>query len=263
LFFTNQTAERIVHEDGKASIVFARNVLPHVANPRDFVEGLSHLVTDEGIVVIEVHYAKIILEELHYDSIYHEHLCYFTLKTLEKLLNLYGLFLFDLSQSPISGGSIVVYASKIKRTESKKLQNTRMKEQKERINSLSSWEQFATRARDHKERFVQLINKAASKGIISAYGASARSSTLLNYCKISANQISVIADKNPLKQGLYTAGSHILIDTPHNALAKSPSTIIILAWNFVDEIREVLKTEFDYHGSYIIPLPNKPYTVNV
>ncbi|MDO8742954.1 MAG: methyltransferase domain-containing protein, partial [Candidatus Azambacteria bacterium] len=114
VFFNREAAEKILEENGPAKIIFARNVLPHVANTRDFVEGLQMCLDMEGTLAIEVHYAKKILDELHYDSIYHEHLCYFTLRTIERLLNDFGLFIFDITLSPISGGSIIVYAKREK-----------------------------------------------------------------------------------------------------------------------------------------------------
>ena len=112
VFWGVEEAKKVREEHGLAHVIFARNVLPHVANTIDFVRGLRECLHEEGVLVIEAHYAKIILDELHYDSIYHEHLCYFTLKSLRRLLGDAGLYIFDITKSPISGGSMIVYAKK-------------------------------------------------------------------------------------------------------------------------------------------------------
>lgn len=259
LFFTAETAKDIVKQKGKANIVFARNVLPHVANARDFVAGLEMCLDEGGILGIEVHYAKKILEELQYDSIYHEHLCYFTLKSLEKLLNDFNLYIFDISKSPISGGSIIVYAKHGKVKEEPTVQQYRQEELEGKANKLESWEYFAKKAVDHKQKLLEILKEANLQGTVAGYGASARSSTLLNFAKIDSSLISVIADQNPLKQGGFTAGTHIPIVSPEEMMKKNPGTIVVLAWNFADEIPNILRNKFNYKGRIIIPLPDEPH----
>lgn len=263
-FFGKETAKKIVKEKGPAQIVFARNVLPHVANTRDFIEGLGICLANQGTLTIEVHYAKKILEELHYDSIYHEHLCYFTLKTLEKLLNDFNLYVFDIIESPISGGSLVVYVKKNKIKEMSIVRRYRNQEREGKTNAFMSWQNFAKRAFVHREKLLKIIHDiSGKKEKIVGYGASARSSTLLNFCQIDSSLISVIADQNPLKQKLFTAGSHILIDNPNVAMKENPKYVLILAWNFAKEIVEILKNKFNYQEKVIIPLPNNPYIKKV
>jgi len=257
-FFGTKIAKEILKEHGPAQIVFARNVLPHVANTRDFVKGLRMCLHESGTLAIEVHYAKKILEELHYDSIYHEHLCYFTFKTLERLLNDFQLFIYDIMESPISGGSVVIYAKKYKVKETPIVQSYRDREREEKVNDFSSWEDFANRAFLHRKELLDILHNVSKEGMIAGYGASARSSTLLNFCGINSNLISIIADQNPLKQKRFTAGSHIPIDSPEVVMNKNPKYILILAWNFAKEIMENLKNKFNYRGGVIIPLPNSP-----
>ncbi len=263
--FWNETEARtLVSKRGKAKIIFARNVLPHVANTVDFVEGLALALDRDGLLAIEAHYAKIILEELHYDSIYHEHLCYFTLKSLENLLNASGLFVFDLKTSPISGGSIIVYAKKSRSAESAVLKNYREDEEKTGVNSLASWQDFAARSVSHRDKLNGILDhmkKSDPHGLVAGYGASARSSTLLNFCGINNTHVPVIADKNPLKQGRYTAGSKILIEKPESVMARKPTTVFILAWNFEEEIVKYLRDDLGFRGTYIVPLPKEPRIV--
>ncbi len=260
VFFGEKAARALCKDYGQARLVIARNVLPHVANTRDFVAGLAAAAHPEGVVAVEAHWAKIILEGLHYDSIYHEHLCYFTFQTLERLLNQFGLFVFDVGASPISGGSLVAYASKQKRPEKKIVKTIRGAEARTRTNALTSWQRFAKRAIAHRRLFKALLRKEASGGKrIAGYGASARSSTLLNFCGIGPAQLAVIADQNPLKQRLWTAGSHIPIRNPGEVFEVRPDAVCILAWNFKDEIMREVKRRYGYRGPFLIPLPNHPY----
>ena len=160
-------------------MIFARNVIPHVENIKDVINGISNLLSENGVAIIEFHRADIILDELHYDSIYHEHLFYFSLHSLTYLLNSFDLYPFDLDISPISGGSFVIYFSKEKKSKSKIL----VEQEKEEINlgvdKLINWKNFSSKVMAHKKKIVKMFsdfNKANKKVI--AYGASARSSTL-------------------------------------------------------------------------------------
>ncbi len=266
-FFGDEVAQKIRKEYGPAQMVFARHVFPHVANTHDFLKGLHTTLADDGVLAIEVHYAKTILDELHYDSIYHEHLCYFTLKSLEKLLNDFGLYVFDLIIGPISGGALVVYAKKQNGPQSKAVTDLRESEVRGKTNELASWQEFAKRSLEHKKELVselakikkELLNIFRSvndkKGLVAGWGASARSSTMLNFCGIDSNTLPVIIDLNPLKQGHWTAGTHIRIDTPEAVLALKPDYILILAWNFSKEIMDMLKKKYNYKGMCVVPLP--------
>jgi len=263
-FFGEKLARKIIGEHGYAKVIFARNVLPHVANLHDFVRGLRACLEDDGLLVVEVHYAKKIFEELHYDSIYHEHLCYFTLKSIEHLLNQYRLFVFDIEKSPISGGSLILYIKKKKTEEKLIVQSYRETEKEIELNELSSWEDFVGRVYSHREELLRIANDLKKEGkTIVGYGASARSSTLLNFCEIDTKFISVIADQNPLKHKKYTAGTHIQVDRPEKVMEKNPDYVFILAWNFADEIIDILRRRFNYTGKCIIPLPNSPKIIDI
>lgn len=263
-FWGGAVASRVRAEHGAAKMIFARNVLPHVANTNDFVEGIATCLADGGTVAIEAHYARTILEELHYDSIYHAHLCYFTIRSMEALLARHGLFVFDVVESPISGGSLIYYASKERRGPTEMLTRLRASEDASGVNELGPWEEFARRAAEHRERFRGLIDVAVrTSGPIVAYGASARSSTLLNYCGIDASMLRCVADKNTLKHGYCTPGSNIPIVAPEEAFKGKPPVVVILAWNFASEIIGYLKRDLGFSGTCIIPLPREPRVENV
>jgi len=265
LFWGDKTARDVVEKHGKAAVIFARNVLPHVANTRDFVQGIGAALRDDGVLAIEAHYGKVILDELHYDSIYHEHLCYFTLKSLEKLLNDFGLFVFDVVRSPISGGSLVVYAKKRRVEERSSVAVYREQEEKDQANTLESWIRFRDRAIRHRAKLLEILDffKQGGDTVVVGYGASARSSTLLNFCGINSTKLPVIADMNPLKQGRYTAGTHIPIRNVEEVMARNPKCIFILAWNFADEIMKSIGEKFNFTGEYLVPLPRDPRRIRV
>ncbi|MDO8659061.1 MAG: class I SAM-dependent methyltransferase [Candidatus Parcubacteria bacterium] len=259
-FFGVTAAKKIKKDFGTSSIIIARNVLPHVANAHDLIKGISICLADNGLFVLELHYAKKIFQELHYDSVYHEHLCYFTIKSLEKLLTMEGLFIQDLKISPINAGNLVIYIKKGKVNESATVKAYRKAEKEIKLNTFKSWVNFANRTKNHREQLLKILNKYKG-ALIVGYGASARSSTLLNYCDIGIKYISTIADQNPLKQGLYTAGTHIQIKSPDEVMKKNPDFVVILAWNFKTEIMKILKDRYKYKGKFILPLPNNPKVI--
>ncbi len=263
LFWNSENALKLKKELGPARMIFARNVLAHVAGTADFVKGLAECLDDDGTLAVEPHYAGKILEGLQYDSIYHEHLCYFTLKPIECLLNRFGLSVFDVMASPISGGGIVVYAKKKKDKESKELKEYREMEAEKKVNDFETWQEFAKKCYGHREKLVEILNKTKKSGKnVVGWGASARSSTMLNFCKVDSDLLPAIIDMNPLKQGKFTAGSRIPIVSPKEGIARRPDTIILTGWNFADEIMEIAKNKFGFRGSYIRPLPAEPKIIS-
>ncbi len=258
-FFGAKAAKDIVKQNGPAKMIFARNVMAHVANAHDFVDGFREALSDDGVLAIEAHYAGVILEELQYDSMYHEHLFYYTLKSLSRLLEDHGLYVFDVLRGPISGGAVIVYARKGKGGVSKNVLAWRAEEEKQKMNVRASWEDFAQRAFAHRKKLLGILRDIAKQGDnMVGWGASARSSTLLNFCGIDAKTLPAIIDLNPLKQGRYTAGTHIPIVSAEVGMAKNPKTVLILGWNFAAEITESLRAKFRFQGSCLIPLPNEP-----
>jgi SAM-dependent methyltransferase len=196
MFFDFKNSEKLKKRYRNFDIVFARNVLPHVPDPVNFLKGMKNLLSEKGILVVEFHSSRIILEELHFDSIYHEHYSYFSLSSLISAANKIGIYVFDINYSPISGGSIVAYFSlDDKKAASDVLMKEIETENRLKITKQSAWDDFAIRARNHCEKFrVELLNKNW-KNII-GYGASARSSTFLNFCGIDSSIIKAIIDKS-------------------------------------------------------------------
>ena len=263
-FFDVEVAARIVARDGQADAVFARNVIPHVANTNGVVGGLAQCLREDGTGAIEFHRADVILNELHYDSIYHEHLYYHSLHSMQHLLSRFGLIPFDVMTSPISGGSLVVYFSKSARPRSAALETMLADERRLAIAGAEPWRTFAARCERHRDGLRALVDAAVAQGKrIIGYGASARSSTLLNYCGIDQRHLRAIADRNPLKHGLYSPGAEIPIVPPERAFAERPDMVLLLAWNFSDEILNQIRAEHGWRGDVIMPLPGDPRVITL
>jgi len=262
-FFGLNVAKKVTAENGHADIVIARNVIPHVPDPNDVVGGMAECLKENGVGAIEFHWIGKILSELHYDSIYHEHFFYHSLHSINELLLRHGLNLFDVAESPISGGSLVAFFSKEKRVVTSDLKDQLESEREEGISSLEAWQDFAKMSFEHRVKLKSMIDSENLSGKkVIGYGASARSSTMLNFCGIDHNHLACVADQNALKHNRYTPGTDVLIVSPEEALKENPDTVVILAWNFKDEIIEDLK-EKGFKGSVIIPLPNTPYLLEI
>lgn len=259
-FLTAGTAERIVATRGEFDVVIARNVMSHVPDPLGAIRGLSLLTADGGLVLIEFHSAQTILEELHYDSIYHEHTMYHSLQTMRKLMATAGLQAFDVRRSPISGGSWALLARKTATAPpmSAELSAALDEDRASGIATESAWLEFGRRAERHRDRLAREITTLAGSGVpMAAYGASARSSTMLNYLGPVVKELQAIADASPLKHGKYSPGVNIPILSPQAVLELGPRAIVLFAFNFEDEILRFL-TDAGWRGQVIVPFPGDP-----
>tara|TARA_B110000977_G_scaffold682_1_gene954 strand:- start:5582 stop:6814 length:1233 start_codon:yes stop_codon:yes gene_type:complete len=254
-FFNLDTAKKIIKiYKKKPNLVICRNVIPHIENIKSVMKGLNEIISKDGIGAIEFHNAKNIIKKKHYDYIYHEHIYYFTLTTINNVLKRNGLFGFDFFQSPISGGSFVILFKKIKTKHTRKFKKMINDENKLKLNSISNWKKLNRICSNHKITLNKIISKYKTIKKIAAYGASARSSTLINYLNLNNKTIRKVFDLNPLKSELYTPGTHIKIQKPIVKNLKQFDVIVLLAWNFKDEILQFLK-KIKFKGEVIVPLP--------
>ncbi len=258
-YWNTATAQRLVGQYGAPKVVIARNVIPHVSDLHGVIEGIAEALSDEGVGVIEFHSGSVIAQELHYDSIYHEHLCFFTAHSMEWLLKNHGLYPYDVDKSPISGGSLVFYFSKTKRAPEPAYLDVLDEEKRSGVNGRFAWEKFAQEAKAHREKTLGLLNRLKGKVIV-GFGASARSSTFINFCGIGKNYLKAIIDNNPLKQGLMTPAGDVPIVSFEQGMALKPDVIFVLAWNFGREIMdECAKRGFG--GEFIMPFPGDPRVI--
>ena len=255
LFFSRTVASDLLEERGPFDIVLARNVIPHVKAIHSVVDGICTVLSDLGMGIIEFHDSALIQKELQYDYIYHEHLCYFSLSSMIYLLSRHQLKVFDIMRSPISGGSWVIFFSKTLDQKSVTLKRAEASEAASGLNNLYEWKKFSTKAIAHREQLKKVVQKIPGK--LLAYGASARSSTLLNFCGLDHQKISAIVDKNPLKHNLLTPGTRIPIISleEHLEEIKQADHLLLLAWNFREEVIDEL-AQIGFRGKVIVPLPN-------
>ena len=257
-FFSCNLAQRLVEQGQRADVLHVHNVLAHVANLNDFVAGIRLLLKDDGIAIIEVSYIKDLIDNVEFDTIYHEHLCYFSMSALNQLFRRHGLLAVDVERIPIHGGSlhIVVRRENAEVNEQGNVDSLMNEEEAWGADRVSFYEDFGTKVErlslDLKRMLGEL--KAQNK-VIAAYGASAKGSTLLNYCKIGKETLNFVVDRSTVKQGLYTPGSHLPIFGPEYLTRQMPDILLLLTWNFADEI---LKQQAEYRqrgGQFLIPLP--------
>jgi len=257
-FFNSITARQLKESHVPAKAVIGNNVLAHVDDPRDFLLGCKTLLAPGGRVVIEVPYLRHLLERLEYDTIYHEHLCYFSITALTRLCAGAGLVIDRVDHVPVHGGSIRIYAGAQEElnAHSQQVLGLMEEEREAGLTDPSHFERFAAEVQKSRNALRDLLESLKQEDKqIAAYGAPAKGNTLLNYCGIDTDLVPYTVDKNPMKIGLYTPGMHIPVLPVSTLVERRPDYVLILAWNFTEEI---LKQQANYRalgGQFIVPVP--------
>lgn len=256
-FFTSTFADGFQEEFGRVDVVIARNVLSHVPDLLDVMQGIDRVLDQHGIFVVEFHEASKILTEVHYDSIYHEHTFYHSIRSMSEAQKSIGLIPFDLLESPISGGSFILISSRDARTPSEHLIKAMEKEKSLGVQSESAWMEFSRLARENLTLIQEFLTSTGSIKL-KAFGASARSSTLMNAIGPAALLLGEIADNNSRKWGKLSPGLYRPIDSPKLVIDDSVDIVFICPFNFEAEIVSYLKNELKWRGKVYLPLPGKP-----
>jgi SAM-dependent methyltransferase len=256
-FISEDAANQVVTQKGKASVVTGTNVFAHVDDLAEFVNAVKRMLTDDGVFVFEAPYFVNLLNHNEYDTIYHEHLSYISIKPLIPFFDQFGMEVFDIEESSIHGGSIRVYVGqKNSHTIADIVGALVEKEEQQKIYSKDRLDAFAEQVANNRKELVWMLQKLLHEGKkVVAVSAPAKGMTLLNYCRIGNDMLDFVTEKSALKLGRYTPGTHIPVVSDDELLTHQPDYALVLAWNFATEIIENLSEYQSRGGKFIIPIP--------
>jgi SAM-dependent methyltransferase len=257
-FFGLESARRLAAEGVRADVVHANNVLAHVPDLNGFVEGLRLVLKYDGVAVIEVPYVKDMLDRCEFDTIYHEHLSYFSLTSLRRLFGRHALAIIDAERIPLHGGSLRVFVAPVQpgRAAASRVNALLEEEAAWGVEAPDAYVAFAHRVEHLRAEIRGLLGRLKREGSrLAAYGAAAKGAVLLNYCGIGTETLEYVADRSTVKQGRYMPGVGLRIEAPDRLLADRPDYVLLLAWNFADEIMEQQAHYRRSGGRFVIPIP--------
>ncbi len=255
-FFDIKIAKKISKKQ-KADLIIANNVLGHVDDLQEFLGGILEILKDDGVFVFEVPHALNLVQKLEFDTIYHEHISYFSIIPLSKWLKNYGLEIYNVEKKMVHGGTIRVYVSKKGNFKIKKsVKRIKEIEKKYAMNKISTYKIFAENVIDLRKRLVKKIETLKMDNKIFGYGAPAKGNVLLNYCKIDNKILDFITDTTKIKQGKYAPGSKVKIRSPDIISEKGTGYIaLLLAWNYKSSIIKKERKFLKRGGKFLIPVP--------
>jgi 2-polyprenyl-3-methyl-5-hydroxy-6-metoxy-1,4-benzoquinol methylase len=254
-FFNEETANEILEKHGPARLVTAAGVFFHLEELHSVVRGVRALIGDDGVLVVQAIYLGSMVENLAFDQIYHEHLCYYTLRSLEALFALHGLQVFDVRSMPIHGGTIEVHAARTgRRAEHNSVAAFRAKEAAKGFGSFETYKAFGRRVWKLRDELLSVLKDFKAKGrSLYAFSAPAKGATLLNSFKIGPDLVAKAVEKNPMKVGFMIPGCRIPIVGEDVA---PPDAYLMLAWNFLGEFLERERPYLEGGGAFIVPVPS-------
>lgn len=257
-FFGADEAGRIAAEHGRADLMLANNVLAHVPDVHDFVEGFARLLAPGGVATFEFPHLLPLLEQTQFDTIYHEHFSYLSLLAIEPVFVAHGLAVVDAERVPTHGGSLRLWVAHAGSSwpPAPEVGALRALERDGGLGDLATYRAFAPRVRAIKRELLRFLIDAAERGArVAAYGAAAKGNTLLNFCGVRDDLVGFVVDRNPHKQGLLLPGSRIPVEPVETLLAQRPDYVLVLPWNLRDEIVEQMAAVGEWGGRFVTAIP--------
>ena len=259
-YFDENCADKVVNEFGHVDLILANNVFAHVNDINGLTRAIDRALTPNGIFVFEVHYLGRIIDQMQYDMIYHEHIYYYSLLSVENHFNRYGMIVFDIKKVENHGGSIRFHVCR-RNSElafgSDRVKKLRDEELAKGFNNISLFREFGKKIHQQRADLVDLLRRIKSEGkSVAGYGASGRANTMLQFCGIDDSLIDYMVDDAPAKTGFFTPGSHLEIKSKIPIVGdERPDYLVIFAWTFLNEICNRNTDYLQSGGRFIVPLP--------
>jgi 2-polyprenyl-3-methyl-5-hydroxy-6-metoxy-1,4-benzoquinol methylase len=258
-FFGRDCAQRLYTEEKRADLIVGNNVLAQVPDINDFVRGLKILLKERGVITIEFPHLMRLMNENQFDTIYHEHFSYFSFITAEKIFAAHGLTLFDVEELPTHGGSLRIFARHSENA-SLPVSECAIELHQREINAgftqMGHYAAFGEQVKETKRRLLSFLIELKQQGrSVVGYGAPGKGNTLLNYCGIRTDFLDYTVDRNPYKQGKFLPGTHIPVYPPEKIRETKPDYVVIMPWNFMDEIMVQMAYIKEWGGKFLVLIP--------